>query len=105
MKQYDSVLDAINDLQKRGFTYDFNLDKDIINPILIKDSHSPEDIKIVEVYRFEGESDSSESAVVYALESEKFHLKGFMVNAYGIYSDAHSSALIAKLQVEHHEIN
>lgn len=104
MTQYDSILDAINGLQKRGFTYDFNIDEDHVSSLLVNGRISPGDFKIVEVYRFEGESDSSESSVVYAIESFKYHIQGYLVDAYGIYSDTHFSELTKKLKVEHHEV-
>lgn len=46
----------------------------------------PEQLKIVKTYRFEGESDPSDMAVIYLLHSESGE-KGFILNAYGTYSD------------------
>ncbi|RAI92170.1 hypothetical protein [Algoriphagus yeomjeoni] len=47
--------------------------------------YQPEQLKIVKVYRFEGESDPSDMAVIYLLHSAEE--KGFLLNAYGTYSD------------------
>ncbi|UZD22596.1 hypothetical protein PBT90_04075 [Algoriphagus halophytocola] len=46
----------------------------------------PEHLKIVKTYRFEGESDPSDMAVIYLLHGEDGE-KGFLLNAYGTYSD------------------
>ncbi|MFC5625682.1 hypothetical protein [Algoriphagus winogradskyi] len=48
--------------------------------------YQPEQLKIVKVYRFEGESDPSDMAVIYLLHSDTGE-KGFLLNAYGTYSD------------------
>ncbi|MCL6261755.1 hypothetical protein M3O96_21870 [Aquiflexum sp. TKW24L] len=46
----------------------------------------PEELKITKVYRFEGESDPGDMAVIYLFESESGE-KGYTLNAYGPYSD------------------
>jgi hypothetical protein len=99
MYHYANVYDAINDLQKRGYVYDFNLEEDCLNcpeaDIVLK----PSEFEIKEVYRFEGESDPDDNAIVYAIESRK-GLKGILINAYGLYADPVSSAMVSKLHIE-----
>ncbi|MEP1956147.1 MAG: hypothetical protein ABJJ26_14505 [Algoriphagus sp.] len=46
----------------------------------------PGQLKIVKVYRFEGESDPGDMAVIYLLHGDSGE-KGFILNAYGTYSD------------------
>jgi hypothetical protein len=46
----------------------------------------PEDLKIIKVYRFEGESDPGDSSVLYVLEATN-GLVGYTIDAYGIYSN------------------
>ncbi len=43
-------------------------------------------MKIIKVYRFEGESDPGDMAVIYAIETEDDQ-KGFIMDAYGPYAD------------------
>jgi hypothetical protein len=61
----------------------------------------PNEFEITEVYRFEGDSDPADEAIVYAIES-KHGEKGVLVNGFGIYSDSVSDELIEKLKVQHH---
>ena len=49
-------------------------------------AYQPEDLKIVKVYRFEGESDPSDSSVLYIIEAND-GLLGYSIDAYGIYSN------------------
>lgn len=98
-KGYESLYEALNDLQKRGYTYDFNFDNDCLFCIENKTKLKPEDFEIVEYYRFEGSSDPSDNSIIYAIESEKYNIKGVLVNAYGIYSENASDALLSKFKI------
>ena len=48
--------------------------------------YKPEDLKIIKVYRFEGDSDPSDSCVLYLIEA-KDGLIGYSIDAYGVYSN------------------
>jgi hypothetical protein len=49
-------------------------------------TYKPEDLKIVRTYRFEGESDPSDSSIIYLIEAND-GLTGYSMDAYGVYSD------------------
>lgn len=95
---YSTVLDAINDLRQRGFTIDFNLEENCL--VCHIDKFNPEDFEITEIYRYEGDTDPSEEAVVYGIESNS-GLKGVLVTSYGAYSESLSEAMIEKLKIRH----
>jgi len=48
--------------------------------------YQPSDLEIIKVYRFEGMSDPSDTAIIYVIES-KDGLIGYSLDAYGVYSD------------------
>ena len=96
MHSYDTVTEAIKGLKSRGFTVDFNLKENCL--VCHKEKFNPEDFEIVEVYRFEGNSDPSDEAVVYGIESGT-GMKGVLVNGYGISADQLSSDMAKKLSV------
>jgi len=48
--------------------------------------YKPEDLQIIKTYRFEGESDPSDSVVMYIIEA-KDGLIGYSIDAYGAYSN------------------
>lgn len=71
--------------------------------ILGDDKHvyQPEDLKIVKAYRFEGESDPADMAVIYALQTNDGN-KGYLLDSYGTYSgeDAiYVNEFIKKIQI------
>ena len=96
MYAYDTVTDAVKGLKERGYTKDFNLKENCI--ICHEDKLDPEDFEIIEVYRFEGDSDPADEAVVYAIESVN-GLKGVLVNGYGISAEAMGSDMAMKLHI------
>ena len=49
-------------------------------------TYQPEDLKIIKVYRFEGESDPSDSSVLYIIEAND-GLVGYSIDAYGMYTN------------------
>jgi len=48
--------------------------------------YSPKQLTIIKVYRFEGASDPADMSVVYAMQADDGE-RGFLLNAYGPYSD------------------
>jgi len=99
MANYDTVSVALNSLKERGFTRDFNI---AFDKIICKETNeclNPHEFEITEVYRFEGESNPSDEAVVYAVESQHGNIKGVLVNAYGLYADPMSDDMIKKLSI------
>ncbi len=48
--------------------------------------YKPEDLKILRNYRFEGDSDPSDSTVLYVIEAND-GLIGYSIDAYGVYSN------------------
>ncbi|WP_276370769.1 phosphoribosylpyrophosphate synthetase [Chryseolinea sp. H1M3-3] len=100
MVNYKSVLEAIEDLQRRGYTIDFNIGFDGIQSHQSPFSLSPDKFLITEVYRFEGATNPDDQAVVYAIES-KDGIKGVMVDGYGISSDPANEQLIRDLEIRH----
>jgi hypothetical protein len=97
-ESYGTLSETINGLKKEGYDLDFNIQKDRIICHRTGTSLSPEEFEIDKVYRFEGESNPDDSSILYAISSPKFGAKGTLVNAYGIYEDEASSALVEKLR-------
>jgi len=96
MITYDTVSEAVNGLKKRGFETDFNLEENCI--VCHSGKYDAKDFEIVEVYRFEGNTDPSDEAVVYAIESVN-GVKGVLVNGYGISAESMGDELAKKLNM------
>jgi hypothetical protein len=99
MKNYDTVTEALKDLKLRGFSIDFNIEFDKIICSDNKVCLNPNEFEIVEVYRFEGDTDPGDENVVYAIESKDGTVKGSMLSAYGTYAESISTDMIQKLSM------
>ena len=100
MYAYDTVSEAVNGLKKRGYTLDFNLEKDCLVCHGTQKSLQPSEFEITEVYRFEGNSDPADEAVVYAIESRHGD-KGILVNGFGVSAQTAGGEMVEKLRVVH----
>lgn len=99
MRTYDTVTEALKDLKLRGFTTDFNIAFDKLMCSENKVCLNPNEFEIVEVYRFEGETDPGDENVVYAVESKDGMIKGSFISAFGTYAEAASNEMIQKLSM------
>ena len=97
---YDTVSEAVNELAKRGYNTDFELmtEKECLVCHQSSTSLSPEEFEIDEIHRFEGDTDPGDEMIVYAISSEKYSMKGVVINAYGMYSDPAISKIVEKLK-------
>ncbi|MEO8149518.1 MAG: phosphoribosylpyrophosphate synthetase [Bacteroidia bacterium] len=98
MKTYDTLSEAVNDLQLRGFNKNFSISENCIECDAMQ--LNPDEFEISEVHRFEADTDPGASTILYAIES-KDGIKGLLVNAYGAYSDGATDDLIEKLKIKH----
>jgi hypothetical protein len=90
---------VIKNLKEQGYSEDFNLKDSCLECSARKINLNPEEFEVDSTYRFEGTSDPSDSAIAYAISSEKHGLKGVLVNSYGAYADPVVAKLAAKLQI------
>ena len=97
MIAYDTVSEATNGLKKRGFDVDFNLEENCL--VCHAGKFDVNNFEIVEVHRFEGNSDPSDQAVVYGIESSG-GMKGVLVTGYGISAEGMSAEMAKKLSIQ-----
>ena len=97
MKTMTTLSEVTNILYERGYTVDFNLKGNCLecSGNLLK--VFPVEFIVDKHYRFEGPSDPGDEAIVYAISSEKYNLKGVLVNGYGISSESITHEMIKAL--------
>jgi len=91
---YDTVSTAIEELRKQGFTVDFNIEEDKI--VCSQGKFDKDNFEVMDVYRYEGNSDPADEAAVYAIKSSS-GLKGILVTGYGASSEDLSADMLEKL--------
>jgi hypothetical protein len=94
---YSTLSEAVNDLQRRGYTDDLQVGGHCLVCNGRNVSLDPADFHIDEFHRFEGNSDPEDQSIVYAISSVRYGLKGLLVNAYGMDAQPMTQEMVAKL--------
>jgi len=89
---YATVSEALKELNTIGFTQDFNLEDENIEK-------NPHNYEIQHVYRYEGDSNPDDEAVVYGIISTSGE-KGVYVAGYSANSESEAATVLAKLCIE-----
>jgi hypothetical protein len=97
MKSYDTLVEALDDLKKRGYDTDFEMQSNCLYCNNLDLRLNEEEFNVDEVYRFEGDSNPHDNAIVYALTSPT-GVKGTIVDGYGADSDNISFEMAKRLQ-------
>lgn len=97
-RAYDTLSEAIQKLKEEGYIEDFNLCDAGVENKHKKTIHISEELKVVEFYRFEGETNPDDNSVLYVIETTSGE-KGLLVDAYGMYSGNISQEMLNKLKI------
>ncbi|QCR23967.1 hypothetical protein [Pontibacter sp. SGAir0037] len=82
-----SLVNVLNRLRKDGFKTDFKVTEGgALTTMDEKASFTPEQVRITDFYRFEGETNPDDMSILYVLETES-GIKGTISNSYGPYAD------------------
>ncbi len=99
VRNYETLSEAVNDLQARGYTTDFLIPEDG-ECLLCRDNSlelSPDEFVIDEIYRFEGMTDPADESIVFAISSAAHQVKGMVINSFGADFGYRSSKLVEHL--------
>lgn len=99
-RAYDTLSQAVEDLQGKGYDTDFNLVDEGIESKHHKKTWTAGQIEVEKAYRFEGMSNPGDNSVLYAVHTHDGE-KGLLVDAYGAYSGQISKEMINKLKIDH----
>jgi hypothetical protein len=91
------MVDILRRLHEEGYTVQFSADERGITSLATQKHYNPGNVHIRHFYRFEGESSSDDSAILYAIETNSGE-KGTLVDSYGAYSDPHISTFIKEVE-------
>lgn len=98
METYDTLIEGIDALRTQGYVEDFNLKQNCIECRNGKYKIFHEEFVINKSFHFDVNEDPSDQSILYAIESEKYNLKGILINGYGIYSDDITNEMLNKLK-------
>ena len=91
---------VMSDLDRRGFTEQFALKGDKLRALSSGKSYSAGDVRVREIFRFEGVSNPYDMAILYAIESAS-GVRGTLADAFGVYADPATDAALHDVPIRH----
>ncbi|HLW31462.1 MAG TPA: hypothetical protein VKX40_04305 [Aequorivita sp.] len=92
-----TLSEVTNSLKEKGYTADFTLRANCLECENDSLKLFPDEFIVDKHYRFEGQSDPGDEAIVFAISSPKYNLKGVLSNGYGISSESITDEMIKAL--------
>src|SRR5690606_29846854 len=77
---------CLEKIHAKGYTDQFRTNGQTLLCLQNNHQYRPQDITIVNFYRFEGISDPDDMSIIYVIQTKDGH-RGTMVDAYGVYAD------------------
>jgi len=96
-KDLNTMVDCVNALVLQGFNENFKATEKGLQSLSSKITYKPEEVKILNFYRFEGNSDPEDNSILYAIETNDGK-RGTLADAYGPYSDSHVTKFIQQVE-------
>ncbi len=84
-------------LSANGYVTQFKALKEGLESLETHEVYAPDEVKIINFYRFEGESDPSDNAILYVIETSRGE-KGTLTDAYGVYTDLKVSEFVKQVE-------
>ncbi len=98
MHTLPTLSETLTRLKAEGYIEDFNLKGPYLAGERSAIQLAPDEFVVDQHFRFEGPTDPADEAVLYAISSAKFNLKGTLVNGYGISSDEAADHIIRAIR-------
>jgi hypothetical protein len=95
-----SLVSCMNMLLADGFNTQFKAMESGLKSLSTNIVFQPEQVEIINFYRFEGESDPADSSILYAIETSDGE-KGTLTDSYGPYADTNVTKFIQKVEEIH----
>ncbi|HEV8508336.1 MAG TPA: hypothetical protein VGQ53_23200 [Chitinophagaceae bacterium] len=92
-----TLASCLNKIVKDGYEENFKVIDQGLQSLETEKIYKPDDVHIVNFFRFEGASDPSDSAILYVIETSD-GAKGSLTDAYGMYADPEIDKFIQEVE-------
>lgn len=93
----NTLLEVSNSMIKKGYVENFSVKDGKLFAPSNEQSFGPEEIDIVNFFRFEGASNPDDMAILYVIETNS-GLMGTLTDAYGTYADGGVNEFITEVE-------
>jgi hypothetical protein len=91
------MIEKTDELRNAGYDAEFQIAETGLKHLHGDKIYQPEDIHIVEFFRFEGITNPDDMAILYVIETND-GLKGTILDAFGLYSDDDLGAFMKQVE-------
>ncbi len=92
----------LSKIVEQGYKENFKATEDGLQSLETSKHYKPEELLIVNFYRFEGISDPDDNSILYVIEATD-GAKGTLTDAYGVYSDVLVEKIIKQIKIQESE--
>ncbi len=92
-----TMVSCLNSLLASGFESQFKVTAAGLKSLTTGQIYKPEETKVLNFYRFEGESDPADNSILYAIETKNGE-RGTLTDAYGLYNDANVTQFMKQVE-------
>ncbi|WP_300601223.1 hypothetical protein [Niabella sp.] len=96
-QEMNTISECIQNAVKTGYTLDFFITEEGLSYNGAGRVYGPGDITIKNFYRFEGESDPADNAILYLMRTRD-GARGTLLDAYGAYSEARIARFVKEVE-------
>jgi hypothetical protein len=93
----NTLTERVNKEMKNGYTDNLKVTKQGLFSTARNKTYQPHEVRIIDFYRFEGESDPADNSIMYVIETTD-GVKGILIDAYGAYADETVNKFITEVQ-------
>jgi len=97
MPYMKSLATCLNRMVNEGYTEDFKVTESGLESLHKHSNYTPDQIQVVNFFRFEGESDPDDNAILYVIETND-GTKGTLIDAYGVYNSPQVSKFMKDVE-------
>ena len=92
-----SLTSCLNKMVSDGYTENFKVTEEGLVDLKTDKVYKPEDVAVVNFFRFEGVSDPEDMEILYVIETSD-NVKGTLIDAFGTYADANVNNFMLEVE-------
>jgi hypothetical protein len=92
-----SLSSVVNKAMKDGYTDTMKVTKQGLFDTNRNKTYTPREVRVIDFFRFEGESDPADNTIMYKIETSD-GAKGTLIDAYGAYADEAVNRFMAEVE-------
>ncbi|MGE5520628.1 MAG: hypothetical protein ACM3VS_11920 [Candidatus Dadabacteria bacterium] len=95
---------CLNRIVREGYSESFKVTEQGLVAFSSDYIYKPEEVEVVNFFRFEGESDPADNAILYVIETSDGK-KGTLIDSYGTYNDQRISSFMEDIAIRKKVMN